>query len=230
MLARLDFIHKFVPATKSNSKTTLLLLHGTGGNENDLIPIASQLSLGSSMLSPRGKVLENGMPRFFRRFAEGIFDIEDIKYRTNELADFVKAAASHYGFDPNSIVSVGYSNGANIGVSLLLLHPRLLRGAILFRPMIPLVPERTPDLSAQQLYISAGLTDPIVARNETENLSRCFENTEQQSPSTVYRPVTRLQQQKYKMPRSSSTERSSKLESWRSKDACVIAPEQLQMR
>ena len=112
------------------------------------------------------------MPRYFRRFAEGVFDMEDLKYRTDELADFVKSTASHYGFDPKTVVCVGYSNGANIGVSLLLIHPSVLRGAILFRPMVPLVPERTPNLSTRQLYISAGLTDPIVPRNETERLAR----------------------------------------------------------
>ena len=137
MSARLDFIHKWVPATRPNNNITLLLLHGTGGNEDDLIPLGSELSPGSSMLSPRGKVLENGMPRFFRRFAEGVFDVEDLKYRTNELAGFIEAASSRYGFDQNSIVGVGYSNGANIGASLLLLHPGVLRGAVLFRPMVP---------------------------------------------------------------------------------------------
>jgi len=167
---RLGFIHKFVPATKSNNKITLLLLHGTGGNEDDLIPLASELSPGSSMLSPRGKVLENGMPRFFRRFAEGIFDVEDLKYRTNELADFIKAASSRYGFDPNSIVGVGYSNGANIGASLLFLHPGILHGAVLFRPMVPFVPEKQPDLTGNPVYVSAGVTDSIVARSETEKL------------------------------------------------------------
>lgn len=170
MSSRLDFIHKFVPATKPNYKITLLLLHGTGGNEDDLIPLASELSPGSSILSPRGKVLENGMPRFFRRFAEGIFDVEDLKYRTNELAGFIKRASSHYGFTRNSIVGVGYSNGANIGVSLLFLHPGILRGAVLFRPMVPLVPEKQPDLASNPVYVSAGVTDPIVARNETERL------------------------------------------------------------
>jgi len=167
---RLDFIHKFIPATKLNNKITLLLLHGTGGNEDDLIPLASELAPGSSILSPRGKVLENGMPRFFRRFAEGIFDVEDLKNRTNELSGFIKAASSRYGFDPNSIVGVGYSNGANIGTSLLFLHPGVLHGAVLFRPMVPLVPEKQPDLTGNPVYVSAGVTDPIVARSETEKL------------------------------------------------------------
>ncbi|HYW00481.1 MAG TPA: alpha/beta hydrolase [Candidatus Acidoferrum sp.] len=174
MSARLNFIHKWVPATRPNNNLTLLLLHGTGGNEDDLIPLGSELSPGSSMLSPRGNVLENGMPRFFRRFAEGVFDVEDLKYRTNELAGFIEAASSRYGLNQNSIVGVGYSNGANIGASLLLLHPGVLRGAVLFRPMVPVVPEKQPDLAGNPVYISAGMTDPIVARRETERLVKMF--------------------------------------------------------
>ena len=110
------------------------------------------------------------MPRFFRRFADGIFDVEDLKYRTNQLAGFIKMASSHYGFASNSIVGVGYSNGANIGTSLLFLHPGVLREAVLFRPMVPLVPEKQPDLAGNPVYVSAGVKDPIVARNETERL------------------------------------------------------------
>src|ERR1043166_9316322 len=111
-----DFIHEFVPGT---SNRTLLLLHGTGGNERDLNPNAA-------LLSPRGKVLENGMPRFFRRLAEGVFDLEDLKHRTNELADFVTAAAQHYGFATDNVIAVGYSNGANIAAAMLLLRPEIL--------------------------------------------------------------------------------------------------------
>jgi predicted esterase len=146
------------------------LLHGTGGDENDLIPIAAEISPGSPILSPRGKVLENGMPRFFRRLDEGVFDLEDLIFRTNELADFVKLASSQYGFDPNSVVAIGYSNGANIAASLLLLRPESLRGAVLFRPVVPLTPAEQPNLSGKQVYVSAGLTDHIVPRLETEKL------------------------------------------------------------
>src|SRR5213075_915218 len=109
-----DFIHEFVPGS---SKRTLLLLHGTGGNERDLIPLGHDLDPSASLLSPRGKVLENGMPRYFRRLAEGVFDLNDLKKRTNELADFVAAAARHYGFASDRVVAVSYSNGANIGAS-----------------------------------------------------------------------------------------------------------------
>src|SRR5919109_3925298 len=118
-----DFIHEFIPG---NSPRTLLLLHGTGGNERDLIPLGRELDPNAALLSPRGKVLENGMPRFFRRLAEGVFDLKDLTYRANELADFVTAAAQHYGFAPDQLVAVGYSNGANIAASTLLLRPEVL--------------------------------------------------------------------------------------------------------
>src|ERR1700740_3342048 len=125
-----DFIHEYVPGS---SKRTLLLLHGTGGNELDLIPLGRELDPNASLLSPRGKVLESGMPRFFRRLAEGVFDLEDLTKRTQELADFVIAAAQRYKIDMKSTVAVGYSNGANIAASMLLLRPEILSAAILFR-------------------------------------------------------------------------------------------------
>src|SRR5262249_53359531 len=125
-----DFIYEFV---SSKSDRTLLLLHGTGGNERDLISLGRELDRNAALLSPRGKVLETGMPRFFRRLAEGVFDLEDLKRRTSELADFVTAAAQHYGFARDNLVAVGYSNGANIAASILLLRPEVLSTAILFR-------------------------------------------------------------------------------------------------
>jgi predicted esterase len=163
----LDFVHEFVPGS---SKRTLLLLHGTGGNERDLIPLGREIDPTAAFLSPRGKVLENGMPRFFRRFAEGIFDEEDLKRRTHELADFVGAAAKHYEFAAEQVVAVGYSNGANIAASLLLLRPETLRTAILFRAMVPLVPEKLPDLSLLRVWIGAGNQDPIIPTFETQRL------------------------------------------------------------
>ncbi len=163
----LDFIHDFVPGSSSR---TLLLLHGTGGNERDLIPLGRELDPNAALLSPRGKVLENGMPRFFRRLAEGVFDLEDLKYRTNELADFVRAAAQHYGFASDKLVAVGYSNGANIAASMLLLRPEIMRWAILFRAMVPLVPDKMPDLSSVRVWIGAGDQDPIVPASETKRL------------------------------------------------------------
>ena len=162
-----DFIHEFVPGT---SNRTLLLLHGTGGNERDLIPLVRGLDSRAALLSPRGKVLENGMPRFFRRVAEGVFDLDDLKKRTNELADFVAAAAQRYGFTADKVVAVGYSNGANIAASMLLLRPETLHGAILFRAMVPLVPENLPDLSSVPVWIGAGSEDPIIPTSETQHL------------------------------------------------------------
>ncbi|MGC2598844.1 MAG: alpha/beta hydrolase, partial [Nitrososphaeraceae archaeon] len=156
---------------------TLLLLHGTGGEENDLIPIAKMLEItNASILSPRGKVLENGMPRFFRRLAEGVFDIEDLKFRTNELADFVQNASRRYAFDLNRIMAIGYSNGANIAASVLLLRPEILSNAILFRPMIPLIPDTLPNLSDKHILISAGSHDPIVPSYQTEDLFDLLRN------------------------------------------------------
>jgi predicted esterase len=162
-----DFIHTFVPG---NSSRTLVLLHGTGGNEQDLIALGHELDPNAALLSPRGKVLENGMPRFFRRLAEGVFDLEDLKYRTNELADFVAAAAHRYGFTTDQLIAVGYSNGANIAASMLLLRPEIIRRAILFRAMVPLVPETLPDLSSGRVWIGAGDNDPIVPASETKRL------------------------------------------------------------
>ena len=163
-----DFVHEFVPG---KSDRTLLLLHGTGGNERDLIPLGRELDSNASLLSPRGKVLENGMPRFFRRLAEGVFDLEDLKTRTNELADFVAAAAQHYGFAADKVVAAGYSNGANIAASLLLLRPEVLSAAILFRAMVPLIPDKQPKLSSMRVWIGAGIDDPIVPTSETKRLA-----------------------------------------------------------
>ena len=163
-----DFLHEFV---HGNSSRTLLLLHGTGGNERDLIPLGRELDPNASLLSPRGKILENGMPRFFHRLAEGVFDLEDLKTRTNELADFVAAAVRHYKLDAEHIVGVGYSNGANIAASMLLLRPEIMRAAVLFRAMVPLVPDKLPELSSVHIWIGAGDQDPIVPGSETKRLA-----------------------------------------------------------
>ena len=162
-----DFIHEFVPG---GSGRTLLLLHGTGGNEHNLVPLGRELDPNAALLSPRGKVLENGMPRFSRRLAEGVFDVEDLKQRTNELADFITVAAAQYNLATNEIIAVGYSNGANIAASMLLLRPEILHAAVLFRAMVPLEPADPPDLSPVRVWIGAGNQDPIIPTSETQRL------------------------------------------------------------
>ena len=172
----LDFIHRFISANSKAKKSslTLLLLHGTGGTEHDLIPLGNELKPDASILSVRGKVLENGMPRFFRRLEEGVFDLEDLKMRTDELADFILKSSSIYDFDLKRLIAVGYSNGANIGASLLLRRPEVLAGAILFRAMVPFIPDVLPDLSKKFIILLEGMRDPIVSRQEAESLLKIF--------------------------------------------------------
>jgi phospholipase/carboxylesterase/glyoxalase family protein len=169
-MADLGFVHVWRPPAAPGAPA-LLLLHGTGGDEHDLLPLAPMLDPGAAVLSPRGKVLERGMPRFFRRLAEGVFDVEDLKFRTAELADFVAAAAAEYRFDASRVYAAGFSNGANIAASLLLLRPGVLRKAMLFSPMVPLDPPAAPDLSAVDVFISAGRRDPIVDPSNTQRLA-----------------------------------------------------------
>jgi predicted esterase len=164
-----DFVHRYFPARGSTS--TLLLLHGTGGDENDLIPLGQAMLPGAALLSPRGKVLENGMPRFFRRFAEGVFDVADIRLRASELARFVAAAAEKYGFDTAGVTAAGYSNGANIAAAVLLLHPGVIPRAVLFRAMLPLKPEHAPALAGTRVLLSSGRYDPIAGPEDPERLA-----------------------------------------------------------
>jgi predicted esterase len=166
----LGFIHRFLPG--GPSMPVLLLLHGTGGDENDLLPLGEALVPGAARLSPRGKVLENGMPRFFRRLAEGVFDLDDLRKRTHELADFVEAADAAYGLNGRKPIAVGLSNGANIAASMLLLRPGTLGGALLLRPMVPLVPETLPDLGGVPVQINAGQVDPLVPPPQSEALAK----------------------------------------------------------
>jgi predicted esterase/catechol 2,3-dioxygenase-like lactoylglutathione lyase family enzyme len=176
----LGFIHRYIPpnaGAELAGGTTLLLLHGTGGDEEDLLPVGRELLPGAGMLSPRGKVLERGAPRFFRRLAEGVFDQEDLARRTEELAAFIEAAATTYQLERDGIVAVGFSNGANIAVSLLLRRPGLLRAAVLFSPMVPFELEALPKLDGTAVFIGAGRNDPIAPPHQAERLSQMLRDT-----------------------------------------------------
>jgi phospholipase/carboxylesterase len=163
--------HLFKKGT-DETKPVLLLLHGTGGNEEDLLPLADMISPQSSVLSVRGNVLENGMPRFFRRLSEGVFDEEDLIFRTKELYDFIEESAKKYDFNRENVVAVGYSNGANIAGSLLFHYENSLKGAILHHPMVPRRGIKLPDLINMPVFIGAGKNDPICPAEETEELDK----------------------------------------------------------
>lgn len=167
----LGFRHRWVPAADAAAAPTLLLLHGTGGDEDDLLPLGRMLDPSANLLSPRGRVLENGMPRFFRRLAQGVFDVPDLIAQTEALAEFVGVAADTYGFDARRVTGVGFSNGANIAGGLLLLRPGVLRAAVLLHPMVPLVPETPPDLAEVRVFLGAGRQDPLCPAAETERLA-----------------------------------------------------------
>jgi phospholipase/carboxylesterase len=172
----LGFAHVYKPGPQPGVPT-LLLLHGTGGDEHDLLPLGGLLP-GANLLSPRGKVLEHGMPRFFRRLAEGVFDVEDVKRRAEELANFVTAAADHYGFDGARVFALGFSNGANIASAVMLARPGVLKGGVLLRAMVPFEPEtgaETEPLRGTRVLISNGEQDPIVAAAETDRLARLLQ-------------------------------------------------------
>jgi len=161
-------VHRYLPGT---SGATLLLLHGTGGNEDDLLPLGRELAPEANLLSPRGAVLEQGMPRFFRRLALGVFDQEDLVHRAADLAAFVGAAAARYGFDPGRVFALGYSNGANIAAALMLLHPEVLAGGVLLRPVLPLEPPATPELAGVSVLLAAGRDDPYAPHEQVEALA-----------------------------------------------------------
>jgi predicted esterase len=149
----------------------VLALHGTGGDERDLVPLAQDVAPGAAILSPRGRVLEHGMPRFFRRLAVGVFDLDDLRQRTAELADFVQAAADRYGFEPARLVALGYSNGANIGASLLLLRPEALGDAALLRPTLPFEPEPLLELFGRRIFLASGDRDPYAPPDRVRRLA-----------------------------------------------------------
>lgn len=162
-------------AGKDLNRPTLLLLHGTGGDENDLLPLAERVDNQAPVLSVRGNVLENGMARYFRRLEEGIFDEEDLVFRTKELNDFLYKAAKDYGFHRDNIVAIGYSNGANIAGSLLFHYKDSLKAAILHHPMVPIRGLDLPDLSGKSVFIAAGVNDPICPPEESKELKELLE-------------------------------------------------------
>jgi phospholipase/carboxylesterase len=175
MTEDLGFIHRFLPAEDSANGETLVVLHGTGGDENDLIGIGQAIAPGAAILSPRGNVLENGAPRFFRRLAEGVFDPKEVRSRAEELARFIRAAVITYRLDPTRVFALGYSNGANVASTVMFVDPGILQGAILFRPMLVYEPTEKKDLSGSAVFISAGRMDPIVPTASVERLVKLFE-------------------------------------------------------
>jgi phospholipase/carboxylesterase len=168
MSSDLSFIHRFEPGDRLEAPP-LLLLHGTGGDENDLLPLGKAIAPGSALLSPRGKVLEHGMPRFFRRLAEGVFDEEDVRRRANELADFIAEARKRYGLA--APIALGYSNGANIAAAMMLLRPEAVAGALLLRAMVPLRAAPRADLREKAVLIVSGQLDPIIPADNSASLA-----------------------------------------------------------
>lgn len=164
-----DFIHQFERGTTSQ---TVLALHGTGGTERDLVPLAQSLFPGASVLAARGRVSERGANRWFKRFAEGVFDLEDLRLQTGALADFVAASSQECGFDARSVWALGYSNGANIAASLLLQRPETLAGAVLLRAMTPFEPSPLPDLKGKRVFLASGRFDTLVPASNVETLAR----------------------------------------------------------
>lgn len=177
MSKQLGMVHRFIKGTRPD---TLLMLHGTGGDEDDLLALGRNLDAGANLLSPRGQVLENGMPRFFRRLSIGEFDLEDLEARTHELAGFISDSVDAYELDPTRIVAVGYSNGANIAASLLLLHPGVLRAAALLHAMVPFEPKERTLLRCTNILITAGRRDTMVSEGQAQRLADIFAASEAQ--------------------------------------------------
>ena len=171
----LGFIHRFVPADDASAET-LLVLHGTGGDENDLIGIGQAVAPGAAILSPRGNVLENGAPRFFRRIAEGVFDPKEVRSRAEELSRFIRAAVITYGLDASRVFALGYSNGANVASTVMMVDPGVIQSSILLRPMVVYEPpdSEKKDLSGSSVFISAGRMDRIVPTASVEALAEIF--------------------------------------------------------
>jgi phospholipase/carboxylesterase len=168
--------HIYLPTDNPADKRVIILFHGTGGNEHDLIPIARKLAPGAGIFGVRGNISEQGMPRFFRRLSEGVFDEVDIHNRSAELQQFIREAGEVYEFDTDQLISVGYSNGANIATAINFLHPGLLKKNVLLRPMTPLVPETTPDLSGTSVFMSFGAIDPLMPKGESDKLAKLYKD------------------------------------------------------
>jgi phospholipase/carboxylesterase len=166
----LDRPHVFLPAEEDAAGPPLLLLHGTGGNEYDLLPLRDHVSPGAAVLSVRGTVLENGMPRFFRRISEGVFDEDDLRRKADDLAEFVVTASAAYGIEERSLVAVGFSNGANIASALLLQRPGLLAAGVLLAAMVPYAAPPAADLTGTLVIISNGDRDPMIESGVTRQL------------------------------------------------------------
>lgn len=168
-MTELGFQHRYVPG--EDGAHTVLALHGTGGTEEDLIPLAQELAPRAHVLAPRGNVLEQGLARFFRRIAIGVFDEADVRRAAAELDAFVRGAAERYGFAADRVLGLGYSNGANVAAALMLLHPRCLAGAALLRAVLPITPEREPDLAGRPALIAAGTSDPYAPAPRVDALA-----------------------------------------------------------
>ncbi|MCQ4085315.1 alpha/beta hydrolase [Saccharibacillus sp. JS10] len=166
--------HIFQKGSNENLPT-IVVFHGTGGTENDLIPLAEMIAPGASILSLRGNISENGMSRFFRRLAEGVFDEEDLIFRTNEIRDFLSEAAEQYGFDVSNLVALGYSNGANIAASLMFHFDQAFKGAMLHHPMVPIRGLELPNMNGIQVFVGAGRNDGMVPADNTEELVQLLE-------------------------------------------------------
>jgi predicted esterase len=169
------FVHRFVRAHESGRGLTLLLLHGMGGDETELLQMGRARAPGAALLSPRGQVYENDQRRFFLRLAKGVFDLEDLKLRAGEPGSFLRSAATWYGFDQGQVLAVGYSNGANMAAALMLLHSEALQGAVLFRPMVPLTPKPLPDLAGKRVLVLGGRNDPVAPPEHSERLARLMQ-------------------------------------------------------
>lgn len=165
------FTHRFITGSDSEEKRTLLLMHGTGGSEHDLLEVGLTILPGASLISPLGKVNEGGAARFFRRFAEGVFDEDDIKRQADDLAEFLSLSSEFYGFDPNHVYALGYSNGANMAAAMMLLRPETLAGGAFWRSMIPLKPSTLPDLAGKQVLMMTGAADPVVPAENAKGLA-----------------------------------------------------------